>query len=236
MAYPEETKYEQSSGNYGDRDADRGEEDGPFLSASNGSQKRRTFRAPRVELSLQIGTFMFTTIILVLYIINGSTKFYNGHSQTGDGSILKGMSRINPIGHRRQPCGLDSDTAKANGCVFDLLTMAWLHPECYDEELSREFLEVASEPFFYDKEATKPLKDYKELSEVKVLVWTSRKYHIYHCSYGWRYQHRALLRGGVIESGLAGYHHTEHCTDQLMNQTAAFETIMTRITIDFPDC
>ncbi|KAF7934502.1 uncharacterized protein EAE98_000788 [Botrytis deweyae] len=235
MAYPGKPKYTLLSKMYGERDADKGEEDAPFISTGNGTSRHR-IRTSRIQLGLQIGTFFFTAVILVLYFINGS-PFLKSHSASGDGVLPVGMSRVNPsTAHKLQPCGLDSETAKANGCVFDLMTMAWLHRDCYDDELSEEFLEVASEPFFYDMEGTKPVKDYKELSEVKVMVWTTRKYHIFHCSYGWRMMHRSLLRGGVLESGLSSYHHTEHCTDQLMNQTASFDTVMTRINIDFPDC
>lgn len=193
MAYSAEPKYDLPSTPYEDRETDTGEEGRPFLSTSdvsstNGSKKRRIFQASRIQLGLQIGTFLFTTIVLALYNINGVKEY----SCAGNGVITKGMSRVNPSTHRREPCGLDSESAKANGCVFDLLTMAWLHPECYDEDLSKKFPEVASEPFYYDKEGIKPLKDYKELSEVKVMVWTTRKYHIYHCTYGWRLMHVSI--------------------------------------------
>ncbi|TVY27468.1 hypothetical protein LHYA1_G003188 [Lachnellula hyalina] len=234
MAYPGKPKYTLLSSMYGKDDK---EEDVPFLSPG-ATRLQRRFRAPRAEVILQTGTFLLTAIILALYLTNiSSSSLFHDHPVGGDGTLPVGMSRVNPTtAHQLQPCGLDAATAKKNGCIFDLLTMSWLAPECYDEELSEEFLEVASEPFFYDMEGTKPIKDYNELSEVTQMVYTTRRYHIFHCSYGWRMMHRALVRGGVLESGLSGYHHTEHCTDQLMNQTIPYDKVITKINIDFPDC
>ena len=48
--------------------------------------------------------------------------------------------------------------------------------------------------------------------------------------------HRALERGGVLESGLSSYHHTEHCTDALMNTSIPLDAVVTTVSIEFPDC
>ncbi|KAM3064762.1 hypothetical protein ACMFMF_011757 [Clarireedia jacksonii] len=169
MAYPGKPKYKLLSSIYSDADK---EEADPFLPTST-LQGTHRLHAFRIELFLQIATFFFTIIILVVYIINpSSSSFLKNHPVSSDGVLPKGMSRVNPTtAHQLQPCGLDSETAKANGCIFDLMTMSWLAPECYDDELAEEFLEVASEPFFYDMEGTKPIKDYVELSEVKQMLW-----------------------------------------------------------------
>jgi hypothetical protein len=213
------------------------DEDTKFLSSTT-TPPQQVRRIPRAELILQVSTFIISALILALYTINNtSSSSFHKHPVAADGILPVGMSRVNPTtAHQLKPCGMDAATARSNGCIFDLLTMSWLAPECYDKDLSEAFLEVASEPFFYDMEATRPIKDYVELSEVTQTVYTTRKYHIYHCSYGWRMMHRALVRGGALESGLSGYHHTEHCTDQLMNQTISFDKVITKIIIDFPDC
>ncbi|KAH8648273.1 hypothetical protein BGZ60DRAFT_423026, partial [Tricladium varicosporioides] len=96
--------------------------------------------------------FQALTVVISLAILTILLKTPHNTSSTTSTHILpKGMSRVNPsTAHQLKPCGEDVETARANGCIFDLLTMAWLAPDCYDSELSDEFLEVASEPFFYD--------------------------------------------------------------------------------------
>ncbi|OJJ34470.1 hypothetical protein ASPWEDRAFT_584250 [Aspergillus wentii DTO 134E9] len=193
-------------------------------------------RSRSTPLILQTTTLLasLTTIFLLLFL---------PHSQSTipipSPTIPLGMNRINPSNTTHlQPCGTDAASARAAGCTFDLLTLAWLPPSCIDATLSQEFLEVASEPFYYDSDATQLIPNYDALSERPVgeVSWTTRKYHIYHCAFGWRLMHKMLERGGMLESGLSGFHHTEHCTDTLINTTVAMERVVTRAEISFPDC
>lgn len=39
-------------------------------------------------------------------------------------------------------CGNSSAEARANGCRFDVMSFSWLKPECYDGELSEQFLSI----------------------------------------------------------------------------------------------
>ncbi|KAJ5770662.1 uncharacterized protein N7511_002713 [Penicillium nucicola] len=190
-----------------------------------------------ISLLLQIATFVssLTLLALFLYSPRASSSAISSPSTV----LPVGMSRVNPsTAHQLQPCGNDAATARANGCIFDLLTLAWLAPECYDADLSAEFLEDASETFYYDEDAQRPIESYEVLSERPLgeFSWTTRKYHIYHCSYGWRLMHRALERGGMVESGLSSYHHTEHCTGALMNTSVPMDAVITRVEISYPDC
>lgn len=190
-----------------------------------------------VSLVLQTAIFVISFTLLVLFLV----ALRASSSAVSSSSLLLpvGMSRVNPsTAHQLQPCGNDAVTARANGCIFDLLTLAWLAPECYDADLSAEFLEDAPETFYYDEDAQRPIESYEALSERPLgeFSWTTRKYHIYHCSYGWRLMHRALERGGMVESGLSSYHHTEHCADTLMNTSVPMDAVITRVEISYPDC
>lgn len=190
-------------------------------------------RKPNVSIIIQTITCLVSIAILLIVLITPQS------SPKSPELVPKGMNRVNPhTTHQREPCGTDAATARANGCIFDLLTLAWLAPECYDGELSQEFLEVASEPFYFDEEATEKMESYEVLSEIPIGVnsWTTRKYHIYHCAYGWRLMHRTLERGGMLEDGLSGYHHTEHCTATLMNTTVPMDSVITKVEISFPNC
>jgi hypothetical protein len=220
MAYPGKPKYALVS------DADSEDiEDHRFLPRP---QDRKPSNLPLIT---QLTTLLLACIILTITLTKPpSTK----PPQT---TLPVGLNRINPTTpHLLQPCGTTATTARASGCIFDLLTLSWLAPQCYDADLSAEFLEVASEPFYYDMEATRQIPDYETLSERTEESFTTRRYHIFHCSYGWRMMHRALERGRVLESGLSGYHHTEHCTRALMNTSIPLGAVVTTVSIEFPDC
>jgi hypothetical protein len=38
-----------------------------------------------------------------------------------------------------KPCGSSPEEAREHGCVFDNMVFAWVHPRCWDEELSHGF-------------------------------------------------------------------------------------------------
>lgn len=223
MAYPGRPKYSLVRGSDSDKD-----EEAPFLS----SNLPPSPKLAQISLFLQAGTFVIMTIILAILLFTSSLK----PSPPTD-IIPSGISRLNPSpGTRLQPCGQDAATAKANGCIFDLTTISWLPLRCYDASLASEFLSVASEPFFYDKAGTQPIPGYSTLSETEGVVYTTRRYLVYHCAYAWRFIHRALERGAVLESGLTGYEHTERCSEYLLNRTIPLEEVGTGLMIEFPDC
>ena len=198
-----------------------------FPGAPRYSQQRESL----CSMIVQILTFFLAAIIL-------TTQIWSPKASPATSSVLpEGVNRVNPtIPHQLKPCGTTAEEARANGCIFDLLTLAWLAPACYEKDLSEEFLEVASEPFYYDIEGKHQIENYEILSERTEPSWTTRRYHIYHCSYGWRLMHKMIEQGRMLESGLSSYHHTEHCTDTLMNQTVPMEDVITRIIIMYPDC
>ncbi|KZF21982.1 hypothetical protein L228DRAFT_247592 [Xylona heveae TC161] len=235
MAYPGKPKYALLNSSDADADLDS-------IPATAPPVRPMMLSSSLVSLSIQAATLITSLAVLSLVLISPRNPFSSpapSPAPAPSALLPVGMSRVNPsTAHQLQPCGTDATTARANGCIFDLLTLAWLAPACYDADLSEEFLEVASEPFYYDSDAQQPIENYEILSERPVgeTSWTTRKYHIYHCSYGWRLMHRALERGGIVESGLSSYHHTEHCTDTLMNTSVPMESVITRAEISFPDC
>lgn len=152
-----------------------------------------------------------------------------------------------PAGYKTgtaQLCGNSPSEAKAAGCVFDLMTMAWLPMECYDSELTAQFMEEG--PWtFYLSNSTRPealpeereqIPSLEAISKTTELMWTDRRFHIYHCIYGWKMMHRAIERGWKMESSLATYHHTEHCSDTLANTTVPMEAVITRVDLSYPAC
>ena len=41
-----------------------------------------------------------------------------------------------PFQGPKRPCGHSAEEAKAAGCVFDIMNVAWMPWECYDQKLS----------------------------------------------------------------------------------------------------
>ncbi|OJD34164.1 uncharacterized protein BKCO1_25000116 [Diplodia corticola] len=142
------------------------------------------------------------------------------------------------------PCGNSPAEAEAAGCIFDLMTVSWLAPECYDAELTAQFLEDG--PWlFYLSNSTLPeappaerelIPSLEAIGRTTDLMWTDRRFHIYHCIYGWKMMHRAIERGWKMESSLTSYHHTEHCADTLANTTVPMDAVITRVDLSYPAC
>ena len=146
-------------------------------------------------------------------------------------------------------CGPTPDDAVAKGCIFDVMTISWQHPDCYDEELSREFEALGPWDFYWssrpgteipEPHMLTPIPDYETLGRQTTRVWSSREYHITHCTYAWKMMHRALERGWRMDGLLAAMSHTDHCTHLIMNTTSGegptMDKIMTKTNIQFPSC
>ncbi|KAL1640936.1 hypothetical protein SLS58_006552 [Diplodia intermedia] len=143
-----------------------------------------------------------------------------------------------------QPCGSSPAEAEAAGCIFDVMTVSWLPAECYDGELTAQFIEDGPWTFYlsnstlpeappHEREAIPSLDAVGRTTE---LMWTDRRFHVYHCIYGWKMMHRAVERGWKMESSLASYHHTEHCADTLANTTVPMDAVITRVDLSYPAC
>ncbi|KAG0646676.1 hypothetical protein D0Z07_7405 [Hyphodiscus hymeniophilus] len=48
-------------------------------------------------------------------------------------------------------CGNDTISALQNGCILDLMSEAWVHPDCYDQELETEFLSLSDWHWYADQ-------------------------------------------------------------------------------------
>jgi hypothetical protein len=141
-------------------------------------------------------------------------------------------------------CGTDASTAVARSCVFDLMSFSWLLPDCYDAELTEEFLnyhdasiDVRNETVGEDTQwqwftsgtgdVAVPLPEvargeYDEL-------YVSWEYHIVHCVFMWKKLHRAITGSRVVDSYIGNIAHTDHCGRMLLkSDTAAASLASTR--------
>jgi len=181
-------------------------------------------------------------LILILPRILPNLSLSSDASYQGHSKALQA-----PSGYKAgtaQLCGNSPAEAEAAGCVFDLMTVSWLPPECYDGELTTKFMEEG--PWkFYLSNSTRPealpeervqIPSLEAISRTTELMWTDRRFHVFHCIYGWKMMHRAIERGWKMESVLATYHHTEHCSDTLANTSVPLNAVITRVEIAYPAC
>lgn len=113
-------------------------------------------------------------------------------------------------------CGNSSEEAIKNGCVMDFIPGGWVHPDCYDKDIEREFLAYADWHWYADPWGKQELsEDFMRRTGGPNPVYVSMEYHDAHCAYTWRKLHRAILRGTPIDSQIGKYQHTKHCSTAL---------------------
>jgi hypothetical protein len=152
---------------------------------------------------------------------------------------------------RKSPAGMDSDSdkgsycgnstaeARALGCRFDPMSFNWLPPACYDEELITEFLAVDNWVWYKDNSSATPMPFSEVQSGEYPLMWVTRKFHLYHCTYQWRKFHRAILEGKPVDDYVGKYDHTAHCEGILTEDpttATAFDAVGVRINRKFVGC
>ncbi|KAE9364267.1 hypothetical protein N431DRAFT_298805, partial [Stipitochalara longipes BDJ] len=113
-------------------------------------------------------------------------------------------------------CGNSTEEAQRNGCILDFMSEAWVHPDCYDEELEAEFLGLSDWHWYADQEGEQELtKEFIRRTGGPDPMWVSNQYHEQHCKYTWMKLHRAVIRHKPIDNHIGRYEHTLHCSDAL---------------------
>jgi hypothetical protein len=112
-------------------------------------------------------------------------------------------------------CGHSGEEARAKGCVFDVVLVAWLQPECFDSELHEAYLSNHNYPFWLDRNLTKTMT----LEEVRLgkhdTVYSSAEFHLVHCAYFLEHSIRGFRKGGMVDNVTLDNEHTEHCARSL---------------------
>lgn len=131
-------------------------------------------------------------------------------------------SRPNPL---PCDCGDSVAEAKAMGCIYDDMAPAWLPPHCTDPELKAEWDKAGDGPngrwqYWADANHTRELS----MEEVSLLAdtpgeyfYTTPRWHLMHCFYYWRKQHRASFTGVTIEGRYKSERHVKHCGDMFLH-------------------
>lgn len=139
------------------------------------------------------------------------------------------------------PCGTDPDSARAAGCVLDIVSFSWLPPRCHDAELAQEFRLLQGWEYFLDINGTQPVAQELALEGGFRGLYTRNEYHLRHCMFMWKKMHRAIMQGAggkmSIDSVTAGYAHTEHCAERLVaRREQPLDVVSGFIMVKYPDC
>ena len=148
-----------------------------------------------------------------------------------------------------QGCGHTPSEAVARGCIFDVMTTSWQHPDCFDAELNAETTAMHSPwPFYWSSgppnERPTPemlnLIPLEELGFYEGVFWATREYHVWHCTYTWRQMHRAVEKGRKLDGFLLNYEHTAHCGRLIINASdhsgIALDSVVTMASLKYPLC
>ena len=117
-------------------------------------------------------------------------------------------------------CGHSVEEALANGCQFDMMASTWEAPGCHDAALLAEVLHEGPWQWYRDP-ANRELVPREEVAQGNFPVeplYPDSNYHIGHCMYMWRKQHRAYMRGQAISEDLWDYNHTVHCAQLVLRE------------------
>ena len=116
-------------------------------------------------------------------------------------------------------CGASVAEALTLGCKYDALAAAWLPEHCRDDELTAEFERSGTGPngtweYWADIKHTQPIS----LEEIAALAdhpdqrfHMDSTWHIIHCIFYWRKEHRARFNGKMVEPRSDNEGHIKHC-------------------------
>ena len=120
-------------------------------------------------------------------------------------------------------CGNTARIARERGCVFDVMSFAWLPASCIDFEMMDRYISERTWEWYadYDLKHKLPLSVVRQ-GEYK-WAFSSQSYHIAHCIYTWEKQGRFLFAPSReeekwIDQGSFGRHHTTHCIDFILKR------------------
>lgn len=108
--------------------------------------------------------------------------------------------------------------AKARGCIFTPLSIAWLPPHCIDMELSNDFDKQGPGPngewdYWADENMTRRLtrEETGMLADYDGVFYATQDWHVTHCLYTWQKHYRSKWTGVTIERRSNGLDHIGHC-------------------------
>ena len=148
------------------------------------------------------------------------------------------ISSLHP-GKRAVSCSCGGTTvaeAVSRGCKFTPLAIAWLPPQCLDEELADDFDKAGPGgkwEYWADLNATTPItrEEVGMLADTGGVFYTTQEWHVMHCMYTWRKHYRSKWTRVTIENRSNGIKHIHHC-EGIVRDRAPLQKIWTMAGIE----
>ncbi|KAJ5921585.1 hypothetical protein N7454_009059 [Penicillium verhagenii] len=135
----------------------------------------------------------------------------------------------------KHPCDCGDSVAEAlsNDCIYDELSAAWLPERCRDDALTAEFATKGDGPdgrWLYwahrNRTVNLTLEEVSRYSDIQPEQYhMNHAWHIWHCLYMWRKEHRFKSNGKYFDPRADSEDHIHHCimvlTDPRTNGTVA---------------
>ncbi|KAG5937033.1 hypothetical protein E4U60_002168 [Claviceps pazoutovae] len=160
-------------------------------------------------------------VFLLFFAILGFVSLLRPHSQA---LWTPGSSAMKTI-PTSCSCGNSTAQALAIGCKYDSLAAAWLPPHCRDDDLTAEF--DRSGPgkdgqwtYWRDLARTQEisLDELATMGDDKAFrFYMTGQWHVVHCIFYWRKEHRARFNGKMVEPRSDTEGHIKHCGKVLMD-------------------
>lgn len=141
-------------------------------------------------------------------------------------------------------CGNSTEEARALGCEFDQLTVAWIPKPCFDLETSQEFMADSPWRAYTDKTSNEVI-DRDQMAEYVApgYYYTSAREHAVHCLFAMQKLHKAYQRHGsglYLDSESSNLMHTRHCISVVKNaidrDSSTLQRLETRNTVALTKC
>lgn len=187
-------------------------------------------RLPVFAILVSLGILTtLTALMVVLHQLQYISVALARSSQSTDGHSHKEADTTNWRG-----CGSNSTAARSNGCQFDVMLTAWIHADCFDEELLESYLAAHNYTWYADSNLSVPVPDEVVRAGDHFRVYVEPAFHYVHCAYMWEMQMRAWHGGRAIEHRIWELDHTVHCGKLLVEHVLPHN--YTRLTVAFDRC
>lgn len=137
-------------------------------------------------------------------------------------------------------CGTTPQEAQDRGCLWDIMSYGWIHPNCFDkEESARWEAEYGPWAWYVDRpnnETHLAETPYDQLPYVPV-VWTTQGYHVVHCLYVLKMLHLAGMSANPVSNEGIDLGHTDHCVKLIGDpEYVDYDDVNTRVHLLFVQC
>lgn len=167
---------------------------------------------------------MLKDIVLVaLALLGFIALIFNVQSRRGHESLI--ATGGSETARKSCYCGESTKEARDRGCKYDSLCAAWLPEHCRNDELTAEFETLGDGAdgnwlYWADKNHT-ILLTVDEVAELgndpNATFHMSSQWHITHCFYLWRLEHRTRFNGKFVEARSDSEEHILHCLHVVQN-------------------